>query len=97
MAFDTNRLSKIANLRDPGADNATPGLFFYQSDTTIANTKAAGYFNNGRAELGQALPGEAVTAQVVALCTDGFRILTLTLPADNSSDITAVEVLGAVS
>lgn len=91
MAAAKDRLTKIANLQDPGGDALTPGLYLYNSADNLATTHAAAYFNPVRKDL------VADGAIIISLCTDGFRLLKATLPADGTSDITVAAFLGAAS
>ena len=92
MPATSDRLTKICNLNDPGgADSVTPGLYLYKSSANLATTHADGYFNDVREDL------VADGALILSVCTDGFRMVTATLPADGTSDVTVAALLGAVS
>jgi hypothetical protein len=91
MAAAKDRLTKISNLQDPGGDETTPGFYVYQSADNLATTHASAYFNPVRKEL------VTTGALILSVCTDGFRVIKATLPADGTSDITVAAFLGAVS
>lgn len=93
MAFIDHGLTKLSNL-SPQANPAVaplPGLFFYNAGAdNLATVVAAGYFNTARDQF-------QPNSVIIALASDGFRLLKVTVPALAADNVTVAAVLGAVS
>jgi hypothetical protein len=95
MAFVPDALTKVSMLNGPAAHAVTPdpGLWYYDSGAdNLAAVVTAGYFNNARNDF---LGPPAGKNLLMAICSDGFRILRVTAPVTGNVTVTAL--LGAVS
>lgn len=95
--FVAEALSKIASLNPPEAHatKPSPGLWMYVSTTdALATVVAAGYFNDVRDIF---LGPDDDTNWILAIATDGFRMLSVVVDPDPTGDVTVTAVIGAVS